>query len=452
MKKSNIIIVSFILSFFCFNSYYHCQENSSIDSTLKTRIVLKAAKLVTDNYIFPDIGEQMAEYIKENNESGTYNSYTEINQFCSKLTDDLRKICKDRHLFVFKNPEEARLIMAKNKLVPTDEINDIERQDYEKNRRSNFGFRKIEILEGNIGYLDLRVFADTEYAGETASKAMNFLSNTDAIIIDLRKNGGGHEEMVQLLCSYFFTGEKVHLNSNYLRPKDKTEQYWTLPYLPGKRMPDVELFILTSKRTFSAAEEFTYDLKNLKRATVIGETTKGGAHPVDCRIIEGNILIQMPIGLSINPITKTNWEGVGVKPDIEIPEEDALDFAHLKAMQVIIDKTSDENYRKELEWKKGIVESEINPIALSEEDLVEYTGKYYDEKYSIYVKEGNLCRVYPDGTEEILLPLLKDVFGFTDTEYYRFQIVRDDDKKVIGYKIINMWGTDFPVRLRTGDL
>ena len=143
----------------------------------------------------------------------------------------------------------------------------------------NFGFEKVERLKGNVGYIDLRGFTPAEFSAETIVAAMNFVANTDALIFDLRQNGGGDPATVALLSSYLFGPEPVHLNSLYWREGDTTHQWWTLPFVPGKRYAGKDVYVLTSKRTFSAAEEFTYNLKNLKRATIIGETTGGGAHP-----------------------------------------------------------------------------------------------------------------------------------------------------------------------------
>ena len=181
-------------------------------------------------------------------------------------------------------------------------------------KRNNYFFKEVKILEGNIGYLDFRKFREPEYGIETVVSAMGFLSNTDAIIIDLRNNGGGSPNMVQFICSYFFKDESVHLNSIY------------------KRMPDVPLYILTSNRTFSAAEEFSYNLQKLNRAVIIGETTGGGAHPGGRIKATNKFNVWTPTARSINPITNSNWEGIGVVPDINIPANEALIEAHLEAL------------------------------------------------------------------------------------------------------------------------
>ena len=163
---------------------------------------------------------------------------------------------------------------------------------------------------------------------------MNFLGNVDAIIFDLRDNGGGDPKMVALISTYLFD-QPTHLNDIYNRKEDATTQFWTLPYVPGKRLAGKPVFVLTSKYTFSAAEEFAYNLKNLKRGTIIGETTGGGAHPVSGQRIDDHFMIGVPSGRAVNPISKTNWEGTGVEPDIKVPANQALEVAKEKALEEI---------------------------------------------------------------------------------------------------------------------
>ena len=182
----------------------------------------------------------------------------------------------------------------------------------------------------------MRGFSDVEYGGETAVAAMNFLSNADAIIIDLRNNGGGSPAMIQLISSYLFDSNPVHLNNFYWRPTDSNSQTWTLPHVSGTRSPDTPLYILTSSGTFSAAEEFSYNLKNLERATLIGETTGGGAHPGGSLIATERFMVWVPTGRAINPITNTNWEGSGVIPHIKTSAREALDKAYTIALEQLI--------------------------------------------------------------------------------------------------------------------
>jgi tetratricopeptide (TPR) repeat protein len=162
------------------------------------------------------------------------------------------------------------------------------------------------------------------------------LENVDALIVDLRKNSGGNPDLIRYYCSYFFPA-KTHLNSLYWRQGNRTEEFWTLDSVDGKRRQDLPIFILTSSRTFSGGEEFAYDFKTRKRATLIGETTGGGANPGGFFRINSWLGIFIPTGRAINPVTKTNWEGTGVEPDIKVAADDALKtclpLAHEKAKQ-----------------------------------------------------------------------------------------------------------------------
>jgi C-terminal processing protease CtpA/Prc len=179
-------------------------------------------------------------------------------------------------------------------------------------------------------------------AGDTAACAMNFLANTDALIVDLRNNGGGTPAMGVLLASYFFAAEPVHYADNYARPGNTTRQWWTLPYVPGKRYGiGKPVYILTGKRTFSAAEGFAYHLKNLKRAIIVGEVTRGGANTAEAKRIADHVVLYVPTGRGVSPITGTNWEGVGVQPDQAIPGQQALKVVHLDALNRLLGKAEE---------------------------------------------------------------------------------------------------------------
>lgn len=276
------------------------------------------AKTIEDNYVFEDIAKQIGAKLRENMWEGRY-EVKSLGHLAGLLTTDLRSVNNDLHLGVRVIPEDS----------PSRGEGDAEearRQRLERARRSNYGFAKVEILEGNVGYLDLRGFSSPDIAGDTAVAAMAFLANSDAVIIDLRRNGGGDPSMVQLLTSYFFA-EPTHLNSFQWRGEETITQFWTLPHVPGKKMVDVPLFVLTSARTFSAAEEFTYNLRNLERATIVGETTGGGAHPGGTHRVDGLLSVFIPGGRAINPISGTNWEGTGVEPHVAVPADKALDEA-----------------------------------------------------------------------------------------------------------------------------
>jgi C-terminal processing protease CtpA/Prc len=188
----------------------------------------------------------------------------------------------------------------------------------------NCGFVKVEQLDGNVGYVKFNGFADVDFCGATASSAMNFVAASRALIVDLRDNGGGSPAMVAYVSSYLFS-TRTHLNDLWTRRTGATQEFWTRDDIPGRRFGgEKPVYVLTSARTFSGAEEFTYNLKSLKRATIIGETTGGGAHPVSGHRIDDHFMIGVPFARAVNPITHTNWEGVGVTPDVKVPAADAL--------------------------------------------------------------------------------------------------------------------------------
>ena len=219
---------------------------------------------------------------------------------------------------------------------PEDEHGHDDDSWWAQTRRKNYGFERVELLPGNVGYLKLNQFSAADGAEDVAAGAMNFLANTDALIFDLRQNGGGSPEMIAFLSGYLFD-ESVHLNSFYHRKDNKTTETWSRSSVPGQRYgTNKPVYVLTSGHTFSAAEEFTYNLKHLKRATIVGETTGGGAHPVDRHRINDSFAVTVPYARAINPITKTNWESVGVKPQVGVPANQALLAAHKAALEHIL--------------------------------------------------------------------------------------------------------------------
>jgi hypothetical protein len=262
------------------------------------QVVNTISDLLNANYVSPELGRQAAEYIESRLAAGEYSKTPSASAFADALTADLRSITHDRHLTVVPdtsvNPPSSVEVVALNESAAW------------RAARANFGFEKLEHLPGNVGYLDLRGFSPSEIGGPTAIAAMNFLANSSAVIIDLRRNGGGEPNMIQLITSYFFAAS-AHLNDIYWRKGNRTEQFWTLPYVPGKKMPETPLYVLTSAGTFSATEEFAYNLKALKRATIIGETTGGGANPGDSFPVGSGFAIFIPTGRAINPVTGSNW-------------------------------------------------------------------------------------------------------------------------------------------------
>jgi retinol-binding protein 3 len=277
----------------------------------------------------------MEQDLRSRLEKQEYEKITSAKELAEKLTEHLRAVSQDKHIRVDYGRPAPRERKEEEKLDPAKRQEELARAKARGVAR-NFEFEKVERLEGNVGYIRLRGFVPAELAGEAAANAMNTVADTDALIIDLRDNGGGAPSMVALMCSYLLGPKPVHLNDQYNRVEDATHQWWSLPFVPGERYEDKPVYLLTSSRTFSAAEEFAYNLKNLKRATIVGETTGGGAHPGGVRWLGDRFTMFVPTGRSINPITKTNWEGTGVTPDVAVPAELALKTAHLAALRTVL--------------------------------------------------------------------------------------------------------------------
>lgn len=298
-------------------------------------IIDKITELLLGKYIFLDVAEKMCALLKEN--LPLYSAIDDGEALAKCLTDDLRSISRDKHLHVDFRPTEAAMLLAETPDSPPKTEFWVKRL-----AADNYGFYRVEWLNGGIGYMDLRGFAPPELGGDVAVAAMNFLANAKAIIFDLRKNGGGSPNMVQLLTTYLYDGDIKHLNTFYFRFSEEYTHFWTLPYVPGKRLPNADVYVLTSAYTFSGGEEFAYNLKTMERATLIGETTGGGANPGDTFAVSEHFTMFVPGGRAINPITQTNWEGTGVTPHIETPAEKALQVAHQKALEKLIERSQDE--------------------------------------------------------------------------------------------------------------
>lgn len=326
-------------------------STGALDATTRTQVIDGAVEHMRRAYIFADLAEKMAAALQRHAAGGAYDAVTDARAFADMLTKHLQEVSRDRHLRIIYDPAG----LPQRSGPPTAEERARRLAD---ERRQNFGFRRVERLDGNVGYIELLGFSGAEEVAEAAVPAMNFVANTDALIFDLRRNGGGSPVTIGLLSSYLFD-RVVHLNDFYIRETDTRRQFFTSADVQGRRYGESKpVFVLTSSRTFSAAEEFTYNLKNLKRAVIVGETTGGGAHPGGVRRITEHFGIWLPNGRAINPITGTNWEGTGVEPDIEVEAPQALRAAHLAALRRIREKVSDARHREQIDRAIATLEKE----------------------------------------------------------------------------------------------
>jgi retinol-binding protein 3 len=395
---------------------------SELTPTMRQVIVQDIAHLARDKYIFPEKGLETAQAIQSHLEQGHYDDILSPQEFADRLTSDLRQISGDQHWSVSYDSALTSALYAEPEEVNAEELAQLK----EHLCRSNFGIRKIEHLPGNIGYIDLREFSWIGFsgAGETIVAAMQLISHCDALIFDLRRNHGGEVETLQLYVSYFVQPEPKLYDSFYYRPTNETQQFWTMPFVPGQRMPDTTLYILTSGATGSGGEAFAYILKNMRRATVIGEATLGAAHTTDMEIVQEHFQVEFPSGRSISPFTQSDWEGRGVVPDIVAPVEQALEVAHLHALERLFDTCTDDQRKQELAWDLEIARNTYAPFSVDKSTLWRFAGQYGDRLFAI--QDGALTYSRQGNSALKLTPLSENRFLYPDTIKFEFNLAEQD--------------------------
>jgi hypothetical protein len=421
--RLTVIIILALVAFWVSLALGQEPKAPAIDAAKKQAIVDEIAALFNKNYIFAETAKKVEEALRAKLAAGDFDRLAAAPDFAGAVSAVILEVSKDRHTGFAFNPamaEDLRRLMSRSE----EEAKKVRERQLEDARRDNFGFRKVERLPGNIGYLDFRAFQSPGEAGATAVAAMNFLAYCDAVIVDLRQNGGGDPAQIQLISSYFFD-EPVHLNDLYARATDRTENFWTLPYVPGAKAAKADLYILTSARTFSGAEEFTYNMKNLKRATVIGETTGGGAHPTDTMIVQNDFLLRVPVARAINPVSKTNWEGTGVTPDIAVPAAEAFDRAYAMAVEKLAAKASDPRVKSQYEWILTGEQAKKNPPRLDARILKTYAGVYGERKVTF---ENGALFYQRTGPKYRLIPLTATLFALDGMDGFRIDFVIKDGK------------------------
>jgi hypothetical protein len=332
------------------------QPDRTIDAAERGTVIAGVLDRLKQAYVFPDTALAMERAIRVRQRRGEYDRITSARVFAESLTAHLQAVSRDRHLRVRYSFEP---LPARSDHDGPDSAMRAQARTF--GQRVNFGFERVERLAGNVGYLELRSFGfDVDDMKDLAAAAFTFLGNTDALIIDVRRNGGGSPFMVAQVSSYLFGPDSVHLNSLYWRPANRTDDFYTHRDVAGTRFgPDKPVYVLTSRNTFSGAEEFAYNLQSLKRATIVGDTTGGGAHPGGMQRVADHFGVWIPTGRAINPITRTNWERVGVRPDVPVAADSALRTAHLAALRGLRQHAGDDDRRRMLDRAIGDVVGRI---------------------------------------------------------------------------------------------
>ncbi|WP_219118173.1 S41 family peptidase [Janthinobacterium sp. UMAB-56] len=384
----------------------------------KGAIIAALDSTLNANYAFPDIARKISPLLQAHLEKGDYDSATTKAEFASKLTDDLIKVSGDLHFLVGADPKWIAEFKAKANPALKAQIR---KEELSRLEESNFGFDEVARLQGNIGYIRFSYFADPELAYDTAASVMRFVGNTDAVIIDLRYNNGGHLEMAQFLASYFFSSEKDQLLFDYYYNDDgkRIERgQWVLPGLPGKRMLDKPVYILTGSTSFSSAEWFSYAMQKLGRATLIGERTAGGAHPVARKPVNDDFFVQVPIGQIKDPVDHGDFEGSGVQADIPSPSIRALALAHKLALENLA-KTDDAR-RTEFAWLLPSLTAAIERPHVDAGLLKKAAGKY--EGRQLLLDNGTLYYIWRERFRVALEPIGPDLFAVEGVSDFRYRL------------------------------
>jgi len=302
--------------------------NPAITRDIQTDVIAALSRKLAERYVFPEKAAAISEELTRRARSGDYAGALTAREFAARLKSDLREVGDDLHFGIRFDPDFVEPSFEAPRAPTSEEI----AQQQAFHQRNGYGIASVERLSGNIGYLNMRGFMSPEFTAAAYEAAISLIAGSHAIIIDLRSNNGGDPQSVAQLMSHFFArGDQRHLNSIYHRPSDTTREFWTNPTVQTRYQGPV--YVLTSRRTFSAGEEFAYDMKTQKRGTLIGETTGGAANPGAVIKLAHGFTAFIPDGMPINPITGTNWEHVGVPPDQATAASEAMSAAYRAALK-----------------------------------------------------------------------------------------------------------------------
>lgn len=378
------------------------------------------AKMLRARYAIEALAEPAARAVEERLAAGAYDALTDPREFGEAVTRDLQAATKDLHLRFGVAPPPPPVPAPG--VAPEPEVARAAR--VKALRETNFGFAKAEILPGNVGYLRVNHFEAPDVAVDTLSGTMAFLANSDAVIVDLRYCSGGNAYMMPWFAGYFLS-EPTSLYDMVFRGDNVTERFWTQPWLPGRRLDRQPMYILTSAHTFSGAEGFAYRFQVLKRATIVGETTRGGANAGGVLRIPPVFAVWMPMGRPVDRDTGTNWEGTGVVPDIKTSADDALAAALLDALGKQKAQAASARDRARLDWANERAEAGRHPVAPDETALARLAGTYGPDR--VWVEGGQLRYQRDTRPIALLTPVTATVFAAEASNPVRVEFVLGSD-------------------------
>lgn len=393
------------------------------------------AGILLSRYVFPDIARRYAALLREPAASDRFDRQTS-RVFARALTEALQGESRDGHLQVLP-PDHPRAVDVHRGVVGMAGTADGARERQTRERRSNYYFTGVQLLEGNVGYIDFDQFpVMTPEARRAAEAAMVLVAHTDAVIIDLRANPGGSDGMNQFLSSHFLPEAPVVITSREYRQGEgiRRTDYPNDPALGGGRLSHVPLYILVDASTGSAAENMSFSLQGLGRAVIVGEATAGAAHSSQFHPLPHGFAIQIPIARSFNPRTGRDWEGVGVVPDVPTASADAL-TAHALALDRLEPSATDPAIRREIDDVRLRLRA---PPAPPTETLRAHAGVYGD-RYSVAFDEvlGHLTIVRLDRprVSRVLRYLGDDRWVLGDRGFSHVRFQRDGSGNIVALQL-----------------
>lgn len=400
-------------------------EKSAMSNATKNIVLESICSAIDSYYVLPEKAKAITDYLRRQNKSNNYNSKFTPEAFANQIMREIRSVHMDRHLRIEFDPELESDIIKFN--ASSKGQNDILEKDILMEKAKNFNFKKIEILPANVGYIEFTGFSKSNpVARKTVNAAMHFVANTDALIIDLRNNFGGDGKMANEILSYFFSA-RTRTGKSF----NRLENTWTDNYvenetaITGGLSLTMPIYILTSSRTFSAAEGFAYTLQSFSKATIVGTPTRGGAHLTRSFSLGNGFVGFIPYSRGENAITNTDWEGKGVIPSISLDEDNALMTAQTEILNKKLASLSDDEEKRKILWLMNFYKSKSSKIEMAASEIEKFAGKFSEFEISASGNQLLLQDVKNHKTAERLIPITKTLFQFRQD--YQVEFLLGDD-------------------------
>lgn len=434
-------ITTYFLLTFCICSIYgQKMPNENITKEDQSQLINELSNMLDRHYLYADTALIMGDFLNKKLESGAYEAITTARQFSIQITNDLRDNFNDRHIGLSYAPKLAKSIQSNSSdkgEIPEEVI----KEQLAIEIYNNFRLPEVKWLNGNIGYIKLdQLLPPTLASGyeEKVAAVFELVADTDALILDLRSNGGGYAEGVKLILSYFFNNNTIISNSisridgNLVRSEERTY------HVKGRRVLTQNIYVLVSARTGSGAEAIAHTFKYSGRGILIGEKTYGAGYSFDEFTISKKYVAQIPNSTSMHPNASNNWEGVGVMPNIEVSSNEALEIARRVAIKDLLEKEKSKaknlqySYRlKSLQWENNRLEDLKNINTLSKDQILEVVGQYGNRKIFNDNDELFYQRMNPDRPIKRLIPVGQDEFLIEGMDEYRIKFIRNEKSNKI---------------------